>query len=85
MRLRFWGDDKHMFGATALECLRSHCRGVHSEEGQRGDVDAVMARLAATFNLDRGYADKPTLEARCEALVETAIACGLMVDATLSP
>lgn len=80
MRLRFSGDDRPMLGKTALDCLRYHCQGDHSPEGQRGDVDGVMARLAKTFDLDLGYAALPTLEARCEAFVKAALSNGLLID-----
>lgn len=86
MRLRFYGDDKpRLIGATALDCLRFHCHSDHSPEARRGDIDGVMARLANTFHLDRTYADQLTLEARCEMFVNTALACGLLVDAKVSP
>lgn len=85
MRLRFSGDDRPLIGTTALDCLRYHCRGDHSPEAQRGDIDGVMNRLARTFDLDRSFMAELTLEARCEAFVSTALACGLLVDAHASP
>ncbi len=88
MRLRWSGDDKPMMGKTALDCLRMHCHGDHSAAGRRGDVDGVMGRIAETFQLDRAFATLPTLEARCDAFVKTALACGLpslLVDASTKP
>ncbi len=80
MKLRWAGDDKILWGATALDCLRYHCHGDHSLAGQRGDVDGVMKRIAETFQLDSAYAALPTLEERSTAFVKTAIAHGVMID-----
>ena len=85
MRLRFSGDDRHLLGKTALDCLRYHCHGDHSTEARRGDIDGVMARLAKECDLDQSYAALPTLEERCEAFVQTALSWGLLLDATVSP
>jgi hypothetical protein len=83
MRLRFAGEDKsRMRGKTALDCLRYHCHGDHSPEGQRGDVDGVMKRLTDIFKLDTSYASLPTLEERCEAFVKIALKDGLLIDAS---
>lgn len=78
MRLRWSGDDRTMAGATALDCLRMHCRGDHSVAGQNGDVDGVMQRIAETFRLDTAYKDQPTLAERCTAFVQAALDSGLM-------
>ena len=80
MRLRWSGDDRKMAGKTALDCLRMHCHGDHSVEGQRGDVDGVMKRIATTFQIDQSFAALPTLEERCDAFVKIALDCGLLVD-----
>lgn len=85
MRLRFFGDDRPLIGKTALDCLRFHCNGDHSPEARRGDIDGVMARLAKTFELDTSYSTRPTLDERCIAFVDAALASGLLVDAKLSP
>jgi hypothetical protein len=71
-----------MAGKTALDCLRMHCHGDHSVEGQRGDVDGVMRRIATTFQIDQSFAALSTLEERCEAFVKIALAEGLLVDLT---
>ena len=80
MKLRWYGDDKILRGATALDCLRYHCHGDHSDAGIRGDVDGVMARIAEMFKLDPSYASLPTLEERAAAFVATAVAIGLLKD-----
>jgi hypothetical protein len=52
MHLRFAGDDRLLLGQTALDCLRYHCHGDHSAEGQRSDVDEASGRnLHARFIL----------------------------------
>jgi hypothetical protein len=84
MKLRFAEDDRVMRGATALDCLRCHCQGDHSAEAQRGDIDGVMKRLAATFQLDPSYVAPTTLEERAAAFVTIALACGLLVDLSVS-
>ena len=80
MRLRWAGDDCVMRGSTALDCLHYHCHGDHSVEGQRGDVDGVMRRIAERFGLDSAYVAQTTLHDRCEAFVKAAIDRGLIVD-----
>jgi hypothetical protein len=81
MRLRFAGDDRPLLGVTALDCLRYHCLGDHSTEGQHGDVDGVMCRLAATFELETSFTALPTVEARATAFVRLALERGVLVDA----
>ena len=76
MKLRWAGDDKILRGITTLDCLRYHCRGDHSPEARRGDIDAVMKRLAGRFQLDIAYSALPTLEERADAFVATAIRSG---------
>lgn len=82
MKLRWTGDDHILRGATALDCLRYHCHGDHSAAARSGDVDGVMKRIAEIFRLDQSYAALSTLEARCDAFVNSALACGLLVDLT---
>ena len=82
MKLRWAGDDHFLRGATALDCLRYHCRSDHSAEGRRGDVDGVMKRIADTFQLDASYASLPTLEERATAFVQVAIARHVLIDAS---
>lgn len=73
-----------MLGETALDCLRYHCHGDHSAEGRRADVDGVMKRLAATFELEASFTTLPTLEARAAAFVTIALDHGvLVVDGTV--
>lgn len=79
MRLRFAGDDRPMFGRTALECLRYHCHGDHSTEAIRGDIDGVMKRLAKMFAIDAYYTALSNLEERCSAFVELALANGVLI------
>lgn len=81
MRLRFAGDDRLLLGKTALDCLRYHCHGDHSAEASRGDVDGVMRRLAATFELETSFTALPTVEARAAAFVRLALERGVLVDA----
>lgn len=85
MRLRWSGDDRLMFGKTALDCLRYHCHGDHSAEGRRGDVDGVMKRVATTFQIDQSFVALPTLEERCDSFVKIALDCGLLVDLAVVP
>jgi hypothetical protein len=69
-----------MLGETALDCLRYHCHGDHSAEGRRGDVDGVMQRLAATFELETSFTVLPTVEARAAAFVKLALERGVLVN-----
>lgn len=85
MRLRWSGDDRPMFGKTALDCLRYHCGGDHSTEARRGDIDGVMKRIATTFQIDQSFVKLPTLDARCDAFVKIALDCGLLVDLAVVP
>lgn len=79
MRLRFAGDDRLLLGKTALDCLRYHCHGDHSAEARRGDIDGVMCRLAATFELETSFTILPTMEARAAAFVKIALEHDLLV------
>lgn len=85
MKLRWWGDDRFMRGATALDCIKYHMHGDHSKEARSGDIDGVMRRLATgwfgeQFNFDKSYMNLPTLEERADAFVQAAIECGMMLD-----
>jgi len=82
VRLRWTGDRRVLRGVTALDCLRDHCHGDHSEASRRGDVDGVMRRIAVAFQLDLFYAELPTLEERCSAFVRTALDRALLIDET---
>lgn len=85
MKLRFWGDDCYLRGATALACIRYHMGHDHSKEARNGDVDGVMKRLATCYpaqkmGMGQSYASLPTLEERAEAFINAALECGWLID-----